>query len=135
MSRETPEQRAERILADLRAATAEAAGVTKDLTRVIASARATIEQYLHSEVQSALDGYTRQWQEGADAFHAEMKADITEHLTNWHAVVHNEISRQAIFKDAVHSILQELQKISENAGTTFTAHGIPVTVTWGLDTH
>lgn len=114
MSRETPEQRAERILAELRAATTEAAGVLKDLQHAIKSARATVEQYTHDEVQKSLDGYTAQWQQAADGFHAEMKADITEHITGWTAVLKNDISRTAIFKEAVDAILAELQNYDHN---------------------
>lgn len=134
MSRqESPEARAERILAELREATREAAGVLKDLAAAQKSAREQIDDYLHDEVERVLAKYTTTWQEGADQFHAEMKADIAEHITGYTAVVKNEISRTAIFKEAVTQILAELHQISANAGSQFTASGIPVTVTWDLE--
>lgn len=133
MSRESPEARAERILAELREATREAAGVLKDLARAQAEAHRQVEDYAHDEVERALAKYTTRWQAEADRFHAEMKADIAEHITGYTAVVKNEISRTAIFKEAVTQILAELHQISANAGSQFTASGIPVTVTWDLE--
>lgn len=134
MSRpESPEARSERILAELRDATREAAGVLKDLKAAQAEARKQVDEYARGEVERVLARYTTEWQAGADEFHAEMKADIAEHITGYTAVVKNEISRTAIFKEAVTQILAELHQISANAGSQFTASGIPVTVTWDLE--
>lgn len=134
MSRqESPTERAERILAELRAATAEAAGVLKDLAAAQKSAREQIDHYLGDEVQKAHKHYTAQWQAGAEQFIADMRQDVTEHIVNWTAVVQNEVSCTAIFKEAVTQILAELHQISANAGSQFTASGIPVTVTWDLE--
>lgn len=63
MSRETPEARAARILAELRAATVEAAGVLKDLQAAARKARGQVDEYLHSEVENTLNGYVRQVEE------------------------------------------------------------------------
>lgn len=63
MSKESPEARAERILAELRAATAEAAGVLKDLNTARTAARKQVDEYLHAEVEKALNGYVAQVEE------------------------------------------------------------------------
>lgn len=68
---EDPIARAERITAELRAATSEAAGAVKDLRVAMREAREQVEGYLHDVVQADLDGYTAKWQAGCDAFFAE----------------------------------------------------------------
>lgn len=55
MTREDPAVRAERITRELRAATSEAAGVLKDLTAAIASARTTVDEYTYRQVAAAMD--------------------------------------------------------------------------------
>lgn len=110
MAKETPEERAERILAELREATAEAAGVAKDLRAAAKAAREQIDNYLGTEVNNAHKLYTQQWQASAEQFIADMRSDVTQHITDWTAVVQNEISRTAIFKEAVNQILSELKQ-------------------------
>lgn len=87
MTRESPEARAERILAELRAATAEAAGVLKDLDAAAKRARRQVDGYLHDEVQKAHNEYTAQLQAGADKF-------ITDHLAHLDKCA-EKVARQA----------------------------------------
>jgi hypothetical protein len=74
--RESPEERAERILAELRAATSEAAGVLKDLQAAARTARAQIDEYLPREVERVVNAYIEQVQQQLDAWHAAMIADV-----------------------------------------------------------
>ena len=69
-------ERAERILRELREATAEAAGVRKDMDSTIRSARATIEIYLHDEVQREINRITAEWQGILDHLHADWQKKI-----------------------------------------------------------
>lgn len=111
MSRpESPEARAERITAELREATREAAGILKDLAAAMREARAQADGYAHDVVESTLAKYTDSWQEAADQFHADMREDVTGRIVQWVAVVQNEVSKGAIFRSAVDAILAELHK-------------------------
>lgn len=76
MKSEGPLARAERITAELRAATAEAAGVLKDLTHAVRQARATVEEYCATEVQRALDENTRHVQSLVDSWNEEARTHI-----------------------------------------------------------
>lgn len=112
MSRaESPEARAERIIGELRAATADAAGVVKDLERVAKLARAQIDEYLPREVERIVNTYVAQVQGDLDQWQLDMHTEISGHLVGWTAVVQNEVSRGAIFKEAVDSILAALQRL------------------------
>lgn len=75
MTREDPAERAERITRELREATAEAAGVLKDLQAVIRSARAQVDEYAAKEVSDVMNAHLQRTQQLADEWHAEMKAD------------------------------------------------------------
>jgi hypothetical protein len=110
VTRESPDQRAERILAELRAATSEAAGVLKDLRAAQKSAREQVDDYLGKGVQDALNFYKAEVERVGQHYMDLYKKDLTEHLTGWTAVVQNEISRTAIFKESVDAILNELLK-------------------------
>ena len=72
-----PLERAERILADLRTATREAAGVLKDLRRAMREAHEQVEGYYVTRVKADLDAHTRTWQAGVDQWWADAKADLT----------------------------------------------------------
>lgn len=57
---ESREDRAERLTAELRAATSEAAGVLKDLTRMMREARAQVDEYAAERVAAQLDNLATQ---------------------------------------------------------------------------
>lgn len=57
-----PIERGGRLLAELREATSEAAGLVGDLRRAMREARAQVDEYLHTEVQKSLDQTTELWQ-------------------------------------------------------------------------
>ncbi len=113
MSRESPEARAERILAELREATREAAGVLKDLAAAQKSAREQVDDYLGKGVQDALNFYKSEVEKVGQHYADCARKDMAEHLVGFTAVVQNEISRTAIFKEAVDSIIKELQRHDE----------------------
>lgn len=75
MSREDPLARAERITAELRVATAEAAGVLKDLHAVIKAARTMADQYAAHEVSRVMNEHLRRCQSLADTWYADMVQD------------------------------------------------------------
>lgn len=68
--------RAERILAELRAATTEAAGVLKDLERGMKQAREQVDGYYSTRVKTSLDEHTEQWQMWVDQFWSDANADL-----------------------------------------------------------
>lgn len=70
---ESPLDRAERIGAELRAATQEAAGMLKDLRAAMKEARAQVDEYLHTEVQAALDTTMADLQQVAHSFATDAK--------------------------------------------------------------
>lgn len=110
MSRqESPEARAERILAELRAATSEAAGVLKDLVKAIASARGQVEEYLHAEVEQALHEYQQDMIAGTRRITSEHEAKVTQRVIDFAALIENNFSREALIREAVNRILAELQ--------------------------
>jgi hypothetical protein len=73
---ETSAERGERIVAELREATAEAAGVLKDLTATLGKARAMIDQYAATQVETVMNGYLKLCQKAVDGWNAEMQADM-----------------------------------------------------------
>lgn len=96
MTREDPQARAERITAELRAATAEAAGVLKDLTAVIKSAIDMVDKYAAHEVSRVMNAHLRRAQEISDQWHAKMKADGIEAMAKMnaaHQVLLTELSQ------------------------------------------
>lgn len=104
MSRETPEARAERILAELRAATAEAAGVLKDLQHTIKGARAQVEEYLHDECERALIENTRSVVNTAKRVCAEHEAHVIARVIDYAALIEANFSREALVREAVNHI-------------------------------
>jgi len=78
VTRENPLERAERITRELRAATAEAAGVLKDLQHTIASARGKIDEYAATELQKVCDAHFDRVQAIADQWHQDMIANFKE---------------------------------------------------------
>lgn len=103
MARPSPEERAQKLLAELREATSEAAGVVKDLHRAMREARAQVDEYLHDRVQADLDAHTASWQSDAQAFVDQARAD-TQH----HAQPAVERAQSAIDKAASIEVLSEL---------------------------
>lgn len=53
--------RAERLIAELREATREAAGVVKDLERAMKQAREQVDGYYSTKVKATLDAHTERW--------------------------------------------------------------------------
>jgi hypothetical protein len=58
---EDPLARAQRITAELRAATTDAAGMLKDLQKATKAAREQVEDYYAVKVKGALDAHTERW--------------------------------------------------------------------------
>lgn len=82
MSRaESPEQRAERILTELREATSEAAGVLRDLLRAGRTAREQVDDYLGKGVQDALNHYKTEVETVAQHYAAEARKDVESFST------------------------------------------------------
>lgn len=75
-----PTERAERITAELREATREAAGVLKDLRTAMREARIQVDGYLATEVQKASDHYMTQWQAGCDQFYEDFRQDVADKI-------------------------------------------------------
>lgn len=73
---ESPLERAERIGAELRAATQEAAGLLKDLRAAMKEARAQVDEYLHTEVQAVLNANTVHVQSLVDAWNEEARGHV-----------------------------------------------------------
>lgn len=105
MSRhESPEARAERILIELRAATSEAAGVLKDLTKVIASARGRVEEYLHDEVERALIENTQSMIDTAHKVCAEHEKKVVERVVGYAALIEANFGREPLIREAASRI-------------------------------
>lgn len=77
---EDPLTRAERIAAELRAATAEAAGILKDLRSEAKRARSQVDEYLHDQVQAAMNHYAEAVQAGCEQFNRDAHADLQRHM-------------------------------------------------------
>jgi ElaB/YqjD/DUF883 family membrane-anchored ribosome-binding protein len=78
MSRETPEQRAERILAELRAAASEAAGVLKDLQAAAKDARRQVDEYASKNMTQSLNDLLEQLNAGGRKFIVDHLAHLDE---------------------------------------------------------
>jgi len=74
--RESAEARAERIAAELRAATAEAAGTLKDLVAVIASARKSVDEYAAREIERVMNLHLVKCQESVDQWYRDMVENV-----------------------------------------------------------
>lgn len=111
---ESPEERAERITAELRAATSEAAGLLKDLKAVQRAARAQVDEYAHHEVARALNESAEQWGTELTAYLESMRDTVTRHVTQWTAVVQNEVSKQKIIDAAAARVLAELTRMVQD---------------------
>lgn len=105
MSRaETPADRAERILAELREATREAAGVLKDLQRTIASGHAQIEEYARDEISSQLVRACNRTLDEAVRVCKEHEDAVTRRVIDYAALIENNFSRDALVREAVNHI-------------------------------
>lgn len=117
MSRaETPEERAERILTELRQATADAAGAAKDLERATRQARAQIDDYMGPEVVRVTNAYIAQVQAQLDQWQRDMAAEISKRLVAWTAVIENDISRERIVHAAAEHVAAEVSERLKKAG-------------------
>lgn len=105
---ESPEARAERITAELRAATAEAAGVLKDLTRVMRGAREQVDDYLHDEVQKACNSYLQQLQDGAGQFIRDHLAHLDEAAAKAARQAQTTITNAQNIKELVDATAQKI---------------------------
>lgn len=116
MSRpESPEARAERILAELREQTREAAGVLKDMQKTIAQARATVEDYLHDECERALIENTRSVVDAARRVCAEHEAKVIQRVIDYAALIEANFSRDALVREAANYIeALVMQKVSDH---------------------
>jgi hypothetical protein len=73
---EDPVARAERVTAELREASREAAGVLKDLRVLMKSAREQVDGYYSANVKAALDEHTQTWTADVDQWWSDAKADL-----------------------------------------------------------
>lgn len=110
MTRESPEDRAVRIAAELREATREAAGVLKDLLAGAKQAREQADDYLGTGVQTAFDHYKNEVETVGQHYLDEAKKDIAKMLTGWAAVVSNELSRERLINAAATRIMKEMER-------------------------
>lgn len=116
MSRaESPEARAERILAELRAATSEAAGVLKDLTAVIKSARAMVDEYLHDECERALNENTANMLAEVRRVTGEHEQTVIKRVIDFAALIENNFSREALITEAANRIEAQVTPFIEQA--------------------
>lgn len=76
MTKETTDQRGERIAAELRAATREAAGVLKDMQSTLAKARDLVDRYAATRIEEVMNGYLKQCQAAVDGWNTDMQADV-----------------------------------------------------------
>lgn len=116
MSRpESPEARAARILAELRDATREAAGVLKDLQKVYASARGQVEEYLHAEVESALQEYEKDLISTVRAITGRHEEKVKQRVIDFAALIENNFSREALIQEAANRIEAQITPFIEQA--------------------
>jgi hypothetical protein len=130
MTRESPQARAERILAELRAATSEAAGVMKDLTGVIKGARVEVEQYLHDECQRALNENTDNMLAEVQRVTKQTYDRVVTVTTGWVGAVENQITRDRLIQAAAEQIAGEVLARFAQAGIDprITAPAITISV-------
>lgn len=123
---EPPDQRAERLTAELRTATREAAEVLKDLTRAMRGTRAQVDEYLHDQVQHDLDKNTRLVQSLIDEWNRDMAADMN-------ARIQASVNKASAAIDAATSIQMLVQAVAERvAANTRMIDGQPHIV-YGID--
>lgn len=101
---ETPEARAERLIAELRAATSEAAGVLKDLQHTIKSARSQIDEYLHDECARALNENNDNLLDEVHRITNEHEAKVIARVVQFAALIENNFSREALIVEAANRI-------------------------------
>jgi ElaB/YqjD/DUF883 family membrane-anchored ribosome-binding protein len=75
---ESPTERAERILTELRAATSEAAGVLKDLQAAAKDARKQVDEYASANMTRSLNNLLDQLNKGGNKFIADHLAHLDE---------------------------------------------------------
>ena len=75
MTREDPLERAQRITRELRAATAEAAGVLKDLRATLRGAHEMVDAYAASEVSAVMNTHLQTCQDNVDQWYRDMTED------------------------------------------------------------
>ena len=126
---EDPLARAERITRELREATAEAAGILKDLKVVIKSGRAQIDEYAQGEIARAPNEAADQWHGEVRGYLGDLADDVRRHMVEWTAVVQNEVSRTKILQEAVTAIIAELRKIDAREQAERHPGGVTLTVT------
>lgn len=129
MSRpESPEARAERITAELREATREAAGVMKDLQAVIRSARAEVEEYLHTEVVRALEENTASMMRTVRQVTGDHETHVIERVTQFAALIENNFSRDALVREATGYIEKQVCSWLDAHEATAVPRGAGITI-------
>ena len=105
MSRaESGDERAERIAAELREATREAAGVLKDLRAAVKTARGEVEQYLHDECQRALNQNTANMLDTVRQITGDHEARVIRRVIEYAALIENNFSRETLIQEAANRI-------------------------------
>lgn len=95
MARETSVERAQRLVGELREASAEAAGVLKDLQALIRSARAMADEYAAHQVQDVMNAHLRRCQQLANEWYADFKADGQQRLDSFNTAQQQLLDRLA----------------------------------------
>jgi hypothetical protein len=110
-AKETPEARQERILAELRAATAEAAGVLKDLQRTIESARERVDEYAVPQIDAlahqTANEMTADIRQLGERLTAKMQAAVNAH----EAKIAEYLEREPLITAAANKVYLEVAEL------------------------
>lgn len=112
---ETPVQRSERIAAELRATTAEAAGVLKDLHAAIKTARAHVEDFAEASVADMIVQATKLIRNIASEEGARINTILTEQIREGCTRATEHITRDwqlaAVIEQVAHKTIAELHAL------------------------
>lgn len=103
MSRqESAEERAQRIIAELRAATSDAAGVAKDLRALVKEVRESLPMQARAEVARvlvpAIEGFSEQLTQTIHAAEVEVKDRFNETSAGIRAVLQDLVARGLLYE-------------------------------------
>lgn len=76
--KQSPEEKLARAADELRAPIREGHEMAQELRATMKAARAQVEGYVHSEVQTGVDNYTRQMQEAVNAWNRDANAHAVD---------------------------------------------------------
>lgn len=131
MTRESPEARAERILGELRAATAEAAGVVKDLERVIRLARERVDEYAIPQIDAKVNETAADIRRDYLALAQSWQEKINVVFETYDARIATYVEREPLITAAVNQVYTELAPILEKRAAELNAQGMELNVVIG----